>query len=136
MEKEKLLGDIPISDGTGKQIAQNVFKLLKDWNIEKNIVGLSFNTTSANTRSENGANIHLEMLLEKPLFWFASQHHILELVLSAAIKCKLGQTSGPNDPFSSIFQGCFNGLSRNNMESIIEKAAETIRIIAPKDDVT
>ena len=25
MEKEKLLGGIPISDGTGKQIAQNVF---------------------------------------------------------------------------------------------------------------
>ena len=49
MEKEKLLDDILISDGTGKQIAQNVLKLLQDWNIEKNIVGLSFDTTSAST---------------------------------------------------------------------------------------
>ena len=62
--------------------------------------------------------------------------HILELILSAAIKCKLGSTFGPNDPFFSKFRDCFNGLGKNNMESIIEKAAEKIRIIAPKDDVT
>ena len=70
------------------------------------------------------------------MFWFACQHHIFELILSAAIKCKLGPTFGPNDPFFLKFRDCFNGLSKNSMESIIEKAAEKIRIIAPKNDVT
>ena len=70
------------------------------------------------------------------MFWFAFQHHILELILSAAIKCKLSPTFRQNDSFFSKFRDCFNGLSKNNMESIIEKAAEKIRTIAPKDDVT
>jgi len=68
--------------------------------IEKNVVGLSFDTTSANTGSENGANIYLETFLEKPLFWF----HILELIFSAAVRSKLGPTSGPNDPFFQNFK--------------------------------
>lgn len=55
MDKEKLLGEIPISDGIGEQIVQNVLRLLQEWNIEKNIVGLSFDTTSAITGSETGA---------------------------------------------------------------------------------
>jgi len=35
MDKEKLLGDIPISDGTGKQIAENVLKLLQEWKLKR-----------------------------------------------------------------------------------------------------
>lgn len=78
----------------------------------------------------------LEMFLEKPLFWFACQYHILEFILSAAIRCKLGLTSGPNDPFFSKFRECFNGLNESDMKSIVQKAAEKIRIIAPEDEIT
>ena len=68
MDKEKLLGDLPISHGTGKQIAENIFQLLQDWNIGKKIIRLSFDATSANAGCENGANVYLEMFLEIPFF--------------------------------------------------------------------
>ena len=67
MEKKKLLSDLSISDGTGKQVAENVFKQLQDCKIDEKIIGLSFNTTSTDTGCKNGANIFLEMFLEKPL---------------------------------------------------------------------
>ena len=99
LEKEKFLGDIPIEKGTGKLIAENVYKLLSEWNIDWQVISLSFDTTSCNTGSINGANVNLEVLLDKPLLWLACFHHIMELIMIAAVRRKLGPTCGPNDSF-------------------------------------
>ena len=54
MEKEKVLGDIPVTLGTGKKIAETIFDTLKLWGISSNVVGLSFDTTSSNTGCHMG----------------------------------------------------------------------------------
>jgi hypothetical protein len=45
----KILGVPKIAEGTGKQQAEQVGALLRDWNIENRIVAMGFDTTSSNT---------------------------------------------------------------------------------------
>jgi hypothetical protein len=54
MAKEKILGDIPISKGTGELIAKAVWKLFTEWGIISRIFGLGFDTTSTNTGCDLG----------------------------------------------------------------------------------
>ena len=76
------------------------------------------------------------MFLEKTLFWFACQHHILELIFSAAVRCELGPTFALSDHFFSKFGDCFNSFNDSDLESLVQKAAEKIKILAPEDEVT
>ena len=64
MEKEKILGDIPIPRGTGKAMAQAVVKMLREWGIDvvdvregedgPIVIAICFDTTSSNTGVEKG----------------------------------------------------------------------------------
>ena len=64
MDKEKILGDIPIPKGTGKAMAQAVVKMLREWGIDvvdvrENetgpiVIAICFDTTSSNTGVEKG----------------------------------------------------------------------------------
>ena len=95
MEREKIFGDILMGKGTGKTIANNVYKLLLEWNIDNNhwIIDLSSDTTSSNTGCKKAANVVLEVVLDKSLFWLAYFCHIMELVMTADMRCKLGLTT-------------------------------------------
>jgi hypothetical protein len=46
---EKILGIPKLDEGTGKTQAENIFLLTNQWNISKNLVAMSFDTTSSNT---------------------------------------------------------------------------------------
>jgi hypothetical protein len=48
MEKEKVLGDIPIPEGTGKNMAEAVRDLFIAWGILSRVFGLCSDTTSSN----------------------------------------------------------------------------------------
>jgi hypothetical protein len=64
MDKEKILGDIPIPKGTGKAMAQAVVKMLREWGIDvvdvredgsgPIVIAICFDTTSSNTGVEKG----------------------------------------------------------------------------------
>jgi hypothetical protein len=54
MAKEKVLGDVPISRGTGKNMAVASMDLFKQWGIANNIIGLGHDTTSSNTGAWTG----------------------------------------------------------------------------------
>jgi len=44
------------------------------------IVGISFDTTAANTGRLNGPCTLLELKMQKKLLWLACRHHVLEVV--------------------------------------------------------
>jgi hypothetical protein len=54
MDKEKILGDVPIPRGTRRNMAEAAFALFVQWVIADFIKGVSFDTTSSNTGSELG----------------------------------------------------------------------------------
>ncbi len=65
---EKLLGIPAMCAGTGENIAQTTFDTLSDWNILEKVIGMSFDTTAANTGIKNGACVLLEKNLENNYF--------------------------------------------------------------------
>jgi hypothetical protein len=54
MEKEKVLGDMPIDRGTGENMAQSVNTLFHEWGIADRIIGVAGDTTSSNTGCDIG----------------------------------------------------------------------------------
>ena len=54
MEKEKFLMDLAVENGTGREVAEAVYKALVAWKIVFRIVALSFDTCSVNTGVHEG----------------------------------------------------------------------------------
>jgi hypothetical protein len=46
---EKFLGIPKLDEGTGKMQAENILSLINQWDVGKNLVAMSFDTTSSNT---------------------------------------------------------------------------------------
>lgn len=77
---------------------------LLDWKVSDQVVGISFDTTSANTGRLNGACVLIEQKLGKDLLWLACRHHVLEVVCGDVFKKLFGPTSGPNVSLFRRFQ--------------------------------
>jgi len=103
-EVEKLLGVPKVGQGTGEQLANVAHTAVLDWKIEGQIVGISFDTTAANTGRLNGACTLLEYKMQKQLLWLACRHHVLEVLCGDVFKAVFGSTSGPTVPIFRRFQ--------------------------------
>ena len=135
IKSDKILEDVPVPDGTGKKIAQTVHQMIESWKITENIIGLCFDT-SANTGLQNGANVCLQVYLDKPLIRLACLHHILEIIMGAVITLKLGPTSRPREKYFTKFEKYFNNLTEEEKAHILEDANEKVKLLASKDKVT
>ena len=71
----------------------------------QHIVGLVFDTTSANSGSISGIVVRLEAELGRKLLELACRHHISELVCGAACQEVYGDTESPNE-------SCFEALAK------------------------
>lgn len=54
LSKEKVLGDVPIGSGTGRNMSDAAIKLLREWCIANRIIAIGFDTTSSMTGHKNG----------------------------------------------------------------------------------
>ena len=70
----KLLGIPTAPDATGKSQKDEVVKLLRDWKLEQNLIGIVFDTTASNTGVRSGCAVLLEKEFNKPLLWLACRH--------------------------------------------------------------
>ena len=95
----KLLETTSTEKRTGKNQAEAIKGILNDWQLDKQCVVMSFDTTASNDRKFNGACIHLEALLNHPLIWTACRHHIHEVILSQVFKSIFGNSSSPQIMF-------------------------------------
>ena len=103
-EMEKLLGVPKVGQGTGEQLANVAHLSVLEWKIADQIIGISFDTTAANTGRLNGACTLLELKMQKQLLWLACRHHVLEVVCGDVFKSIFGATSAPSVPLFRRFQ--------------------------------
>ena len=54
MEKEKLLGDVPLPTGSGRNMATASADLLHEWRIAERVIAMCFDTTSSMTGPKSG----------------------------------------------------------------------------------
>ena len=79
----------------------------------------------------------IEQEVGRPLLWLACLHHVMELLLHAAVVEKLGPTSGPSEKYFTRFQTYYNALSDEEKEKIKGEALQqAINLLAPEDDIT
>ena len=72
-EVYKILGIAKMQSGTGEAHANATHQLLVLWEVQDDIVGMCFNTTSSNTRSQSRACVQLENYSEEICYtWHAS----------------------------------------------------------------
>lgn len=86
--------------------------------MEKNIVGMCFDTTSVNTGLKNGACVLLEHKTGKDLLWLACRHHILEIVLSKVFTLCFGPSSSPDIPLFKRVQAAWPSIHLNNFKPL------------------
>ena len=83
-----------------------------------------------------GAIAFMEKDLDFPMFWLACLHHVLELLLQAAIVKKLGPTSGPNEKYNTRFEEFFNTMEAEEVEKIRVDAPNRQGLFSGEDDVS
>ncbi|MEL7309148.1 MAG: hypothetical protein AAGK05_15655, partial [Pseudomonadota bacterium] len=116
---EEILG-IPISvDGTGREVARVVLNLVQEHQIEHKIIGLCFDTFS-NTGLTKGACSMIEQAIQRPLFWLACRHHILEIILRDVFTLCCGKSNGPDIPFFKRFQQQWSSIQKDNFTTMAD----------------
>lgn len=116
---EELLG-VPVSvDGTGKNVAAAVLKLLEPHEkIADMIIALSFDTTASNSGMINGACMTIEKALGRSLLWLACRHHIYELLLKNTYELLFGRLTGPDIPLFKRFRDRWDVLEKTSFSTI------------------
>lgn len=125
--EDKLLGVPKLSYSTGKEEASAVSSLLHKWDLQSNVIGMSFDTTAANTGQFNGACICLEKEIGRPLFWLACRHHILEIILSKVFQICFGPSTSPDIPLFKRFKDVWEKIDKNLYRGIDEKSYSGLR---------
>ena len=85
-----------VIQGTSEQVTQAAAKTLDSWGLTNEVVGMSFDTTAANTGHLRGACVLLQQRLGKEFLWLACRHHILEVLCGDEFRKVFGPMSGPN----------------------------------------
>ena len=70
------------------------------------------------------------------VLWNACLHHILDLLVEAAVVEKLGPTSGPTEKYFSRFEAYFNSLTKEEKVEISAEGPTRVAQVAPEDEVT
>ena len=73
-------------------------ELIEEWDVDENIVSMTFDKTGSNTGKHQGACSRLERdYLEEKLFWFGCRHHVPELIAGAAWYLMFEDDPGPDN---------------------------------------
>lgn len=114
--KSQLLAVPKLLSGTGEAQAQAVMNTLKQWNIQDNVQGMCFDTTTSNTGRHKGACLILEQLIGRELLHLGCRHHIMELLAGAAFTEVIGATSAPDVLLFKRFQSRWEFIDQEGYE--------------------
>ena len=76
LSMEQLLGVAPLEKESGYSIALEVYNQLLAQDCEGQVAGVVFDSTAVNTGAEEGAGIHLQRLLDRPILVIECGHHV------------------------------------------------------------
>lgn len=94
--KEQFITVLKPNNFTGKKQTQASSKSIIDWNLEDKVQIFCCDTTALNTSHFNGAWMLPEQKFDRHMLFFASCHHVYELVLKAIFKVKIKQVTSFN----------------------------------------
>lgn len=117
----KLLGVPKIAQGAGDEQAQACLMSLDEWDLQKQVYGLVFDTTASNTGLHKGACIHIEKAVGRELVWIACRHHILEVVLKDVCGSLFGATVGPDMDLYKQFQKQWPSINHESFKVAPDK---------------
>ncbi|XP_050541892.1 uncharacterized protein LOC126905840 [Daktulosphaira vitifoliae] len=132
----KLLGVPKLSNSTGQCQADAVVKLLSDWNLQKRITMMCFDTTASNTGRLNGACVLIEKQLNTQLLSFACRHHIHEIIVSRVFNKLMPETNGPDVSLFKRFSNNWKNINKDlycsmlTDDVVLEKLAPDIGTIS------
>lgn len=139
-----MLGVVIIKKSTGLSQSDGVYDLIKEWNLESNIMSMGFDTTASNTGNKVGTCTLLEKKLQKKLLHLACRHHILELILTATFGLLLEPVvSGPNIKLFDRFKNQWKNFNKFDFVSgaVADGESDTAKFIInqlntkqPRDD--
>ena len=95
----KLMDEDGAHTSTGEAQALAVLVQLREWGVDKDIVGLVFDTTSSNSGVKKGATVRLQSVLGRPVFFLACRHHVTELIIKACWYCLFEADLSPDCQF-------------------------------------
>jgi hypothetical protein len=105
--KPQFIGAPVVQQGTGQLLAEVTLHCLDEWDARNAIIGIGFDTTSANTGIQEGAAVHIESEIEHSLLWLACRHHMAELHVKHPYNKVQGPTKGPDDPLFKRFKAWY-----------------------------
>lgn len=120
----QLLQVAKLPSGTGANEAKAVVEALEKWSVADRVVGMSFDTTAANTGRHTGACTLIERQLKSDLLYLACRHHILELVIEAVFTSVMGPTTGPAVLLFKRFQERWPFINQGEFQPIEDGAGE------------
>ena len=94
---------------------------LDEWDLQKQVYGLVFDTTASNTGLYKGACIHIEKAVGRELVWIACQHHILEVMLKDVCGSLFGSTVGPGMGLYKQFQKQWPSINHESFKVTPDK---------------
>ncbi|XP_050545362.1 uncharacterized protein LOC126907801 isoform X1 [Daktulosphaira vitifoliae] len=115
-DSEKLLAIPILEQGTAKNQALMLYETLVQWNINKSVKALSFDTTAVNSGHLGGTCVLLERLLEKELLYLPCRHHIFEIILRSIFDNKISCSTGKDVLIFKRFQQAWNNLNKENFK--------------------
>jgi len=116
---EQLLGIPKLHSDSGESMASAIVDCSKEWNIEKKVVALCFDTTASNAGNWSEASTLIQEKLQKHLFLFACRHHLHELIDGAAFyKTSLGTSTGPEILIFKRFKDAWPFVDQNNFQVV------------------
>ncbi|GBM69052.1 hypothetical protein AVEN_155525-1 [Araneus ventricosus] len=113
-----MLSVAKLPSATGEAQVQAIYNALNEWDIADKVIGMSFDTTSANTGTDKGACVLSKEKLEKKLFfYFACHHHITELIIGKVFHISLRiSSSSPEVPLLKRFQEYWEFINRDKRQ--------------------
>lgn len=107
-----------LNDGTGKCAAKAVFNVVKEYKAAKNIIGMSTDTTSANTGENKGACVEFEKEMGRNILYLPCRHHIYEVLIGGVFEKLFGPTKGPENKLFEKFQNHWPMINKKQVNTI------------------
>jgi hypothetical protein len=118
---EKILKIPKIQSGTEQLQAETVYKELKHWKIESNVVAMSSDTTVANTAHKNWAFCLLEDLIGRKLPNLACRHHVHEIIVFGCFKSLFdAKTTSPGPEMFVRFRNYWPLIEKTDFKKLVD----------------
>ncbi|KAG0726095.1 hypothetical protein GWK47_037289 [Chionoecetes opilio] len=129
VEIQKILAVPKLSEGKAEPVSVVIREVLTEWNLKDRIVVVYFDTTAVNTGGKSGVCLRLEMMLDKPLLYFACRHHVLEILLDMVFSSPFQeQSKGPEVSLFLDFRNMWPQIDQTKYSTAMNDETIMLRV--------